>query len=63
MHALGEHLAVDEARPGQEAHRGPVSTSCVGFGVERWLHALADHFGGDWAPAQEAVEKAGTSPA
>ncbi|MET8023334.1 hypothetical protein [Streptomyces avermitilis] len=37
---------------------GPVSTSCVGFGIERWLHALADHFDGDWGQAQEAVEKA-----
>ncbi|MEV4844440.1 hypothetical protein AB0K20_14630 [Micromonospora matsumotoense] len=36
----------------------PVSTSCVGFGVERWLQALADHFDGDWDQAQGAVEKA-----
>ncbi|MEU1605659.1 hypothetical protein [Micromonospora matsumotoense] len=40
---------------------GPASTSCVGFGVERWLHALADHFDGDWDQAQGAVEKAGES--
>ncbi|MEU3096931.1 hypothetical protein ABZ690_19600 [Streptomyces sp. NPDC006967] len=40
---------------------GPVSTSCVGFGIERWLHALADHFGGDWDQAQGTVEKAETS--
>ncbi|MFE2518314.1 class-II aminoacyl-tRNA synthetase family protein [Streptomyces mirabilis] len=40
---------------------GPVSTSCVGFGIERWLHALADHFDGDWEHAQGAVEKAGKS--
>jgi seryl-tRNA synthetase len=39
----------------------PASTSCVGFGVERWLHALADHFGGDWDLAQDAVEKAAKS--
>ncbi|MFJ8111562.1 hypothetical protein [Streptomyces sp. NPDC096132] len=38
---------------------GPAATSCVGFGVERWLHALADHFDGDWGRAQDAVEKAG----
>ncbi len=38
---------------------GPVSTSCVGFGIERWLHALADHFDGDWDRAQDAVETAG----
>ncbi|MDG4818813.1 hypothetical protein O7628_25310 [Micromonospora sp. WMMD956] len=37
---------------------GPASTSCVGFGIERWLHALADNFGGDWDRAQDAVEKA-----
>jgi seryl-tRNA synthetase len=37
---------------------GPVSTSCVGFGIERWLHALADHFQGDWEQARGAVEKA-----
>ncbi|SDC07563.1 class-II aminoacyl-tRNA synthetase family protein [Actinokineospora iranica] len=35
-----------------------VATSCVGFGVERWLHALADHFDSDWARARDAVEKA-----
>ncbi|MFE6619100.1 hypothetical protein [Streptomyces sp. NPDC057740] len=40
---------------------GPVSTSCVGFGVERWLHTLADHFDGDWDRAQDAVEKAAAS--
>ncbi|MFJ8310465.1 MULTISPECIES: hypothetical protein [unclassified Streptomyces] len=34
------------------------STSCVGFGVERWLHALADHFDGDWDLAQNALERA-----
>ncbi|MFD6359317.1 hypothetical protein ACFWFX_05655 [Streptomyces roseolus] len=37
------------------------STSCVGFGLERWLHALADHFGGDWARARRAVEEAGAA--
>jgi hypothetical protein len=24
---------------------GPAFTSCVAFGLERWLAALADHFG------------------
>ncbi|MBT2410994.1 hypothetical protein J7I94_10520 [Streptomyces sp. ISL-12] len=38
---------------------GPASTSCVGFGVERWLHALATHFDGDWERALTTVEKAG----
>ena len=48
---FGERCSI--TRPGG----GPVSTSCVGFGIERWLHALADHFG-DWDQAQAAVEKA-----
>ncbi|MEU0336063.1 hypothetical protein [Streptomyces sp. NPDC006193] len=42
---------------------GPVSTGCVGFGIERWLHALSDHFGGDWDRARAAVEKAGEASA
>jgi hypothetical protein len=37
------------------------STSCVGFGLERWLHALSDHFGGDWDKARQAVEEAGAA--
>ncbi|MEU4654836.1 hypothetical protein AB0G32_12935 [Streptomyces sp. NPDC023723] len=40
---------------------GPVSTGCVGFGVERWLHALGTCFDGDWDRARAAVEKAGQS--
>ncbi|EST35473.1 aminoacyl--tRNA ligase-related protein [Streptomyces roseochromogenus] len=43
--------------PGEDVS---ASTSCVGFGIERWLHALADHFG-DWSHAQAAVEKAARS--
>ncbi|MGW2049868.1 hypothetical protein ACWCPF_32480 [Streptomyces sp. NPDC001858] len=39
----------------------PASSSCVGFGVERWLHVVADHFGGDWDRARDAVEEAGKS--
>ncbi|AZQ70095.1 MULTISPECIES: aminoacyl--tRNA ligase-related protein [Streptomyces] len=31
------------------------STSCVAFGVERWLHVLAGRFDGDWDAAYEAV--------
>ncbi|MFD7659146.1 hypothetical protein ACFV4N_34645 [Actinosynnema sp. NPDC059797] len=38
------------------ADGGPAATGCVGFGVERWLHALADHFGGSWEAATRAVE-------
>ncbi|MFD3418891.1 class-II aminoacyl-tRNA synthetase family protein [Streptomyces decoyicus] len=37
---------------------GGASTSCVGFGLERWLHALANHFDGDWQLAQGAAERA-----
>ncbi|WP_309055986.1 hypothetical protein [Streptomyces sp.] len=37
------------------------STSCVGFGLERWLHALSDHFGGDWDKARQAVAEAGAT--
>ncbi|GFH35494.1 hypothetical protein [Streptomyces pacificus] len=37
---------------------GQASTGCVGFGIERWLHALADHFDRDWDQAQAAVGKA-----
>ncbi|MFG2518403.1 aminoacyl--tRNA ligase-related protein [Streptomyces sp. NPDC048527] len=33
----------------------PAHTSCVAFGVERWLHALNARFSGDWAAAVEAV--------
>jgi seryl-tRNA synthetase len=33
----------------------PVFTSCVAFGIERWLSALADHFAGDLAAARDAV--------
>lgn len=35
----------------------PVFTSCVAFGLERWLAALTRHFGG-WAAATSAVERA-----
>ncbi|MBL1083517.1 hypothetical protein JK359_16305 [Streptomyces actinomycinicus] len=39
---------------GEQAH-----TSCVAFGVERWLHVLAEHFHGDWAAAEDAVRSFG----
>lgn len=36
----------------------PVFTSCVAFGLERWLSVLHNRFG-DWATAIEAVRRAG----
>ncbi|MCX4546161.1 aminoacyl--tRNA ligase-related protein [Streptomyces sp. NBC_01565] len=45
---FGERAGIRHA--GEEAH-----TSCVAFGIERWLHVLAGRFGGDWAAAEEAV--------
>lgn len=36
---------------------GPAFTSCVAFGLERWLSALSRHFG-DWERATAAVEQA-----
>jgi hypothetical protein len=35
----------------------PAFTSCVAFGLERWLSALSRHFG-DWERASAAVEQA-----
>lgn len=34
---------------------GPISTSCVAFGLERWVWALRRRFGGDLVAAAEAV--------
>lgn len=34
----------------------PAFTGCVAFGLERWLHALNDRFGGDLAAAAAAIE-------
>ncbi|MDY0812151.1 hypothetical protein [Kitasatospora purpeofusca] len=41
-----------------DGQEGPAFTSCVGFGFERWVHALADHFAGDWDAALTAVVRA-----
>ena len=35
----------------------PVFTGCVAFGIERWMHALLDRFGGDAGAALAAVER------
>jgi len=35
---------------------GPVSTGCVGFGLERWVQALMERYRGDWDAAYAAVE-------
>ncbi|GGT49834.1 amino acid--[acyl-carrier-protein] ligase 1 [Streptomyces kurssanovii] len=45
---FGERAGITYA--GEEAH-----TSCVAFGMERWLHVLAGRFHGDWQAAEEAV--------
>ncbi|WP_277441728.1 hypothetical protein [Streptomyces sp. SPB162] len=47
---FGERLAIT-------LHGAPVFTSCVAFGLERWLSALTRRFGG-WAAATAAVEQA-----
>ncbi|MFF5447217.1 hypothetical protein [Streptomyces sp. NPDC012888] len=45
---FGERAGITYA--GEQAH-----TSCVAFGVERWLHVLAARFDGDWDAAEAAV--------
>ncbi len=37
------------------ASGAPAFTSCVAFGIERWLSALAEHFDGDLTAARHAV--------
>lgn len=49
---FGERCSITLAGSGQ-----PVFTSCVAFGLERWLSALTRRFGG-WDEATEAVERA-----
>ncbi|WP_225098622.1 hypothetical protein [Streptomyces sp. CoH27] len=49
---FGDRLGITLAGTGE-----PVFTSCVAFGLERWLSALTRHFG-DWERASAAVERA-----
>ncbi|MFE0192053.1 hypothetical protein [Streptomyces sp. NPDC059008] len=49
---FGERCDIQLADSGR-----PVFTSCVAFGLERWLAVLHDRYG-DWAAADEAVAKA-----
>jgi hypothetical protein len=35
---------------------GPVSTGCVGWGLERWVQAVMERYRGDWDAAYAAVE-------
>ncbi|MET9553700.1 hypothetical protein [Streptomyces sp. NPDC006645] len=49
---FGERCAIHYA--GQPAH-----TSCVAFGLERWVHALDERYDGDLRAAAEAVTRAG----
>lgn len=49
---FGEHCRI--------THQGKSAfTGCVAFGLERWVHVLADAFGGDLGAAREAVSAAG----
>jgi hypothetical protein len=43
------------------ADGSPASTGCVGFGLERWLHALSDRYSGSWEAALDAVNDALTT--
>lgn len=36
----------------------PASTGCVAFGIERWIHALDEHFDGDLDRILTAIEQA-----
>ncbi|MFE6222586.1 hypothetical protein [Streptomyces sp. NPDC057854] len=38
---------------------GPAHSGCVAFGLERWVHALAQRYEGDLAAAHRAVRRAG----
>lgn len=49
---FGDRLGITLAGTGE-----PVSTSCVAFGLERWLSVLTRRFG-DWERASAAVERA-----
>jgi seryl-tRNA synthetase len=49
---FGERCAI------RTADGEPAFTGCVAFGIERWLHALLDRFGGDACGATAAVEAA-----
>ncbi|WP_207944878.1 hypothetical protein [Actinomadura rubrisoli] len=53
---FGERAGISVA--GKVAH-----TSCVAFGLERWLHALSERFGGGWDAALDAVLAFDTSSA
>jgi seryl-tRNA synthetase len=35
----------------------PAFTGCVAFGLERWLHALTDHFQSDFARIHQALDR------
>ncbi len=44
-------------RAGISINGEPATTSCVAFGLERWLHALHRAFDGDWDEASAAVAR------
>lgn len=52
---FGERCSISRAGTG-----GPAFTSCVAFGLERWLSVLIQRYG-DWQTATEAVRRAGSA--
>ncbi|MFI6444915.1 hypothetical protein [Kitasatospora sp. NPDC050543] len=49
---FGDRCAISLAGSGAR-----ISTSCVAFGLERWVHALGEAHGGDWDRILAAVER------
>jgi seryl-tRNA synthetase len=57
--SLNEHRKFFGQRCGIRDEAGAVvSTSCVGFGLERWIHALTDRYAADWDAIHAAIDKA-----
>lgn len=49
---FGDRFNIRDAAKGK-----PVFTSCVAFGLERWMHMLLDHFGGNAVAATNAINR------
>ncbi len=49
-------------RSGITAEGKPAHSSCVAFGVERWLDALSSHFSGDLVAARHAILQLTAAP-
>ncbi len=50
---FGERCDIRYGDAGEVAY-----TSCVGFGYERWLHALSQHYDNDWESISKTVSEA-----